>query len=583
MTVVPSPHASADGTPPPRSPRADALSISVIIIVALLVAALAFAFSAHSSLQARTLDTIALSRGVRDDALHISQALADLEAARHAQPTSRVRVDPEAAAAAEMAARAHTSVLQRRCAAYPALAADAARVAALVEQVLAADPSSRETLVRAETARSEIWAAMDDLLRNVGALNDTARELAEQRRAQLDMIAIVLGILSLMAAGLAVVSIRRERTTWRLAHAAAEDARAKAAASDIAKTRFLAVASHDMRQPLHALTLYLTALERRVETEEARDIVAKMDRAVQSMIGMFASLLDLARLQAGVITPNIIDAPLQPIFEGIAAEHPGDKVIIAATDLTVRSDQRLLERVISNLVGNAVKHGGSARLEARAKGGMVEIAVADNGPGIAAEDHERIFNEFERLGASSDGLGLGLTIVRRLSALIGAQVKLVSTPGQGARFTVSAPLAQRPEQPVSQRARCDALTGAPVLAMDDDALAREAMAGLLRDLGADVRACASGEEAESIVRQGFVPRLLLLDLRINGDLRGLDVAARLRALIEPAPSIVIITGDTEPQTLDALRASGHAWLIKPIDAEELAAVAAAQLNNATAT
>lgn len=567
---------SDDAMTAQKAKRADALFISVIGIVALLVAALAFAFTAHSQLQARTLDTIELSRDVRNDALHIAQALADLEVARRGRTLQR-RGASEPVERAVATVRSHLETLQRRCAPYPALNTSAARVTTLVEQDLRLSAAESDALARSDTARTELWGSMEALMQDVGALNDETRGVAERTRAQLDMIAIALGVLSLAAAGLAVASIRRERLHWRLAHAAAEDARASAAASDLAKTRFLAVASHDMRQPLHALALYLSSLERRVEGEEARGIVAKMDLAVQSMIGMFASLLDLARLQAGVVAAETEDAALQPIFASIAAEHPGGAVDIAATDLAVRTDPRLLARIISNLVANAVKHGGSARVSALADGADATIVVADDGPGIAPEDQERIFEEFERLGARSDGLGLGLTIVRRMADLIGAHVTLKSTAGKGARFSVRLPLAPAYTSAAPARTHADALRGITVLAMDDDTLAREALAGLLTDLGAEVRACANGEEALAAVESGYAPRLLFLDLRIEGQLRGLDVATQLRARLNPAPPVVMITGDTEQQTLEALRASGHVWLIKPINPDELGRTSAALL------
>ncbi|GIK47569.1 MAG: hypothetical protein BroJett013_02660 [Alphaproteobacteria bacterium] len=452
------------------------------------------------------------------------------------------------------------------------------RFEALDAETAARTPGRRSAL-SVYTVFREQSAALYTLLN--GRI-DEARNAENQTRVQLSILAVTLAALALIGSGLAILALRRERQQWRLAHAAAEDARAKAAASDIAKTRFLAVASHDMRQPLHALTLYLTALERRVETEEARDIVAKMDRAVQSMIGMFASLLDLARLQAGVITPDIVDAPLQPIFDSVAAQHPDGKVDVTPTPLAVHSDPQLLERVISNLVANAVKHGGSARVQAHAENRHVIVTVADEGPGIAPEDQERIFNEFERLGAKSEGLGLGLTIVRRVAELLNIEVTLESALGRGSRFMLRIPLTTALAVIKPQRIGNDALDGVRVLAMDDDALAREAIAGLLSDLGAEVRACADGEEAEAVVQQGYKPQLLVLDLRIDGELRGLDIATRLRALLSPAPPVIMITGDTEQQTLEALRASGHAWLIKPINPANLSSAAAVQLGAAQA-
>lgn len=460
------------------------------------------------------------------------------------------------------------------------------RIETLLERrfaALAAEADARQRRVSSERPELSIYAAFREesaaLLRLFNTRIDAARAAQNANRQRLNLVAIALAALTLIASALAIFVLRRERRQWLLAHAAAEAARAQAAAADLAKSRFLAVASHDMRQPLHALTLYLSALERRVESAEARDIIQKMDRATQSMVGMFSMLLDLARMQAGVVTPDIADAALQGVFDRIGAEHPSGKVDIAPTTLAARTDPLLLERILSNLVANALKHGGGkARLSARAEGASAAIEVADDGPGIPAEEQERVFEEFVRLGDSGrgEGLGLGLAIVRRAVDLLGAELRLQSEPGQGARFFLRLPLASAPD--TQKRAGADdSLRGVPVLVMDDEPLAREAMTATLSDLGAQVRACANGEDVAAVLDQGFAPRLLLLDLRINGELRGIAIADSARARFDSPPRAIIITGDTGPETLAALRASGHAWLIKPVDPRDLSAAAATQL------
>lgn len=574
----------ADSNAPDAAPSVPAETIlaAAIGVVSLIVLTMGLLMW-NGELQHRNEESVVQRvRSARFELVQTSQAQADAEAiaARYAATGNRALLTEYADAKA--AARQHIAALRTTVGADAEAAASVARLERLLEQRIAALDAEATT-----RGRNRVTFADDahSIYRNEGAalfvlLNgriDEARRAENETRLQLIFMAIALALLSLVGSGLGILALRRERTQWRLAHAAAEDARAKAAASDLAKTRFLAVASHDMRQPLHALTLYLTALERRVDTAETRDIVAKMDRAVQSMIGMFASLLDLARLQAGVITPEIEDAPLQPIFEGVAAEHPGGKVEIAATGLAVHTDPRLLARVISNLAANAVKHGGSAKLKARSENGDIIVTVADDGPGIAPEDQERIFNEFERLGARTEGLGLGLTIVRRVATLLGLKVRIESALGAGTRFIVRIPRAHTHTEIKTTKPADAALRGLSVLAMDDDALARGAIEGLLSDLGADVRACADGGEAEALVRQGYAPHLLVLDLRINGHLLGLEIAHHLRSLLTPPPPVIMITGDTEPQTLEALRASGHKWLIKPINPAELGAAAEALL------
>jgi signal transduction histidine kinase/ActR/RegA family two-component response regulator len=352
--------------------------------------------------------------------------------------------------------------------------------------------------------------------------------------------------------------------------------------ANLAKTRFLAVASHDMRQPLHALTLYLSALERRVESAEAREIVAKMDRATQSMIGMFSTLLDLARIQAGVVKPEIAPAPLQPVIDRILAEHPGSNVEAARTSLWARTDPLLLERIVRNLVTNALKHGGGkARIVVARDGRFAEITVADDGQGIPVEDQDRIFEEFVRLDRGAPGLGLGLAIVKHMADLLQMPIRVESSPGAGARFILRTPIAETQAlAPSGDLTTIGSLRDAHILVMDDDMLAREAIGGALRDLGAEVRECEDEASCIAMLETGFKPRLLVMDLRIHGHLLGITIARRLTARLNFNPGVVIVTGDTEPETLELLRSSGFGWLIKPVDPRHLGAAAAAQLARA---
>ena len=206
--------------------------------------------------------------------------------------------------------------------------------------------------------------------------------------------------------------------------------------SDSAKARFLTAVSHDMRQPLQALLLYLNALDRRVKDDETRGILQKADRAAQSLTGMFDALVLLARLEAGKLAPTQADVSVQEIFDKLGEAG----VETSTTALHVRSDPALLEIILRQLIANGLKHGGGAvRLSAEARDGAVEISAADLGPGIAAEDQQRIFDEFTRLDdARADGLGLGLAIAQRLTALLGHQLEVRSSPGQGATFVIRA-------------------------------------------------------------------------------------------------------------------------------------------------
>jgi signal transduction histidine kinase len=210
--------------------------------------------------------------------------------------------------------------------------------------------------------------------------------------------------------------------------------------SDPARTRFLKAISHDMSQPLHALMLYLSALDRRLPEGEARDILRRADRSAQALAAMLDNLAALTRIEAGAVKPELERVALQELFDAAVAREP--QAVADATKLYVRSDPALLDQILHNLVSNAIRHGGgSARLSAIEGDGTVELSVSDRGAGIAREDQLRAFEEFERLGASPQGLGLGLAIVRKLSDLLGHEVELRSSPGHGATFIVRAPRA----------------------------------------------------------------------------------------------------------------------------------------------
>jgi signal transduction histidine kinase len=443
----------------------------------------------------------------------------------------------------------------------------------------------REGLRISKATMDELRAQANALLRDVEALLEASRAAERRTTNRLYWLGGALALFAMIAVAVTFLALYRERQTWlqtfgalTAARDAAEVARERAAASDLAKTRFLAVASHDMRQPLHALTLYLSALDRRIENPEARGILAKMERATDSMIAMFSTLLDLARVQAGAVDPEIDDFPLQEVFDRLAAENPGGKIEVERTGLYLHTDPVLIERALRNLVSNALKHGGGhARLSARALGERAEIVVADDGPGISGEDQSRIFDEFVRLEARAEGLGLGLSIVRGITRALDIPLELHSAPGKGARFILRPALSQRGAHAAAPAAAPEGLGGALALVVDDEPLAREAVARALSDIGARVQTAANEAEALRVLDQGFVPQLLIMDLRIEGELQGIDVARRLRARLTPSPHVIVITGDTAADTLALLQASGFAWLIKPVNPRDLNELAAAQM------
>lgn len=571
--------------------RAEFILAAAIASVSVLIVILGSLLISGARLNANEYEVVAMVRAVRAEIAGAARGQSDAEALASRYVATRNRALLEDYERAKEVARTRLRNAHTLADGDTQVSARLTVLENLIERrlnILDAEVAARPGAISQSRPEEDIYtqfrAQSDALQVLLNGRIDESRVAEDRAHQRLDFITIMLGILSLATSGLAILALRRERTQWRLAHEAVEAARAKAQESDLAKTRFLAVASHDMRQPLHALTLYLSALERRVEGAEARDILQKMDRATHSMVGMFAMLLDLARVQAGVVQPEIGEVRLQEVFDRIIAEHPGGKVEAAATQAIVRTDPNLLERVLANLVANAMKHGGGkANIEARVFASFVEVDVADDGPGISIEDQERIFEEFVRLDgrAGAEGLGLGLAIVKRIANLLDMPVRLISAPGRGARFILRVPLVAANGGVAPSIAHYEVtLTGANIIVIDDDPLAREAIAGALRDIGAEVRAGGNEADLTGLLAQGAAPDLLVMDLRIDGLLQGIDIATRARAKLASPPRVIVVTGDTGPETLAMLRASGYAWLIKPVDAQSLSEAAAAQVHAA---
>lgn len=571
---------------PPNYFRADIILIATTFCVCILVAAVLLTLNTESALNRESARNLVETRAARDVAITLNHAVENAYAARRAHLIS---ADPTAAAnydASVEEIRGLTGTLYDMAAVSVATAQAGQHLRDTTEIYLSrlntVTLSQLRTSLLEPTAaeRDEVGHAVDRLRASFGARYDAAREREAAVRARVDLIGIALAILAFAAPVLAILAVQRERRLWRRATALAEAARQQATEADLAKSRFLAVASHDMRQPLHALSLYISALERRVETPEARDILTKMDRATQSLVGMFSKLLDLARVQAGAVKLEIAATPLQDVIDRVAAEHPESTVAFARSTAIVKTDAILLERLLGNLVVNALKHGGGkARIEVSERADVIDVSVADDGPGIPQEDQERVFGEFVRLGRKSDGLGLGLSIVRRIADLLDVSLELQSQPGRGTRFTVSLPRAFAGDKKTRDACDGNGVAGKPVLVVDDDATALDAMCRVLADLGADVRCATREADAQTFLDAGFAPRLIIMDLRIDGELAGVDIARRLRQQLSFAPPVIVVTGDTAPETLAVLQLSGFIWLIKPVNPSDIEEAAAALLSS----
>ncbi len=365
---------------------------------------------------------------------------------------------------------------------------------------------------------------------------------------------------------------------------------AEAEHANVAKSRFLAAASHDLRQPMHALGLFISELSQQALDARSRQLVERITASASAMEQLLDSLLDISRLDAGVLTPKLRTFDPRPILARIhdaqaAASFAHGirlRLRLGTTQPLVYSDPVLFERIVGNLVGNAVRHTRNATvlIACRQRGDLLRVEVRDNGPGIALESQETIFQEFIQLGnperARDKGLGLGLAIVRRLVELLGHRLELHSAPGRGSVFALELPLgAAQADKPSAEDAPpLGSLTGVRVAVVEDDPLVRDAMLGLLTSWGCDLVVANNAEHLfEQLEDEADAPDVLITDLRLGGTLDGIDLALRLRARPRSTPlHIVLISGDTAPEALARARAVSLPLLHKPLRPAKLRAL-----------
>lgn len=352
-----------------------------------------------------------------------------------------------------------------------------------------------------------------------------------------------------------------------------------------AKTRFLAAASHDLRQPMHALGLFVAELGQKQHAPDTHRLVAQIAVSAETMENLLDSLLDISRLDAGVLDRQIKPFPLQPLFERIdvdyrrEADQRSQRLRLRPTNLWVESDPLLLERILHNLISNALRYapGGTILLACRKRGDKVRIEVRDNGPGIAQEAQDTIFQEFVQLDNPernrAKGLGLGLAIVRRLTNLLEHDLSLRSTPGRGALFAVelrSAKPGLIPEGIPPPPAH--SLYGRHIVLVDDDELAVASTTGLLESWGCQVTAAASLELILSTIDEHAKPDIIVCDYQSGSSVDGLAIIERLRAHFGQRVPAIILSGDTSAAVTDNARQAGIPLLHKPVRPAKLRAL-----------
>jgi signal transduction histidine kinase/CheY-like chemotaxis protein len=355
------------------------------------------------------------------------------------------------------------------------------------------------------------------------------------------------------------------------------------------KSRFLAAASHDLRQPMHALGLFVAQLRRHMASAEGRRLVDRIDDAVTGMNELFNALLDITKLDAGVLTPTIAEFPIAELLRRIVgtfapvAQEKGLSLRLVSSSAWARSDPVLLERIVLNLVSNAARYTnvGGIVVGCRHRGAKLRIEVADSGPGIPEDQRRKIFSEFYRLAdtakADQVGLGLGLAIVERLCTLLDHPIELASTPGKGSRFSVTvptAPAAVLPKSDPFQPAAIDVARGKLVVVIDNDARVLEGMGGLLRNWGFRVVTAATPEAAltdVSHIGNEARPDLVISDYHLADGQTGITAIAKLRKAYGAVPAFVM-SGDTAPERLREVQERGYHLLHKPVQSMTLRAM-----------
>ncbi|NOQ90401.1 MAG: response regulator [Gammaproteobacteria bacterium] len=394
------------------------------------------------------------------------------------------------------------------------------------------------------------------------------------------MVWLLLGSISF--AKILNKSMRSEKRLRHESHALVDALQVKseeAQQATMAKSRFLAAASHDLRQPLHALSLFVDVLKDSNSDKERACIFPRLELSVDALRKLFDALLDVSRLDAKVVKPEYSHFDLAELLQDMAVEFKTAankknlRLKVYARSAIIVSDQLLLERILRNLITNAIRYteSGGILLSARMRGDTVLMQVWDTGIGIAQKSRKEIFVEFQQLHNAhrdrSQGLGLGLALVKRLCDLLHYPLTLRSQPGKGSIFSITIPRGNAGLIASKQAAKTHSwnLNGRHVLVIDDEHEILHAMKTLLSKWGCEAVTADSLEDAiNQLNEKEFVPELVLSDLRLRNNETGIEAIDGVREIFGSSIPGVLITGDTDPESLKIARQSDYELLQKPI-------------------
>jgi len=437
------------------------------------------------------------------------------------------------------------------------------------------------------------WSGLDAMLVNGGdnrmefrvVLPDgSVRWIASRARTALDATGAPASVIGL---DIDITQMRRYQEEMRAAKEEAERA-------DAAKSRFLAAASHDLRQPVQSLMLLAHVLSQKLVGHESAELMTMMRVALDALKELLDSILDLSRLDAGIIETSTTEIPMSAMMSRLAAEYGprfaerGLRLRVFHPPATIIVDPTLLGRIVGNLVENALKYTqkGGVLVGARMRGGLVRIEVWDTGIGIPADKMEDIFGEFVQLGNPerdrSRGLGLGLAIVRRLARLLGYTLDVKSRQGFGSMFAVTVPMGRMTRTssasvdpapvevaPITSRSDHAVPPAVSAVVIDDERFVLEGLRAMLEDWGCQVVAETDDDAALArLEAEGIVPGLLVCDYRLSGGRTGLDVIERLRERYGEGLPAVLLTGDTGLQVDRERLGKGVRLVCKPVTPKE---------------
>ena len=366
-------------------------------------------------------------------------------------------------------------------------------------------------------------------------------------------------------------------------------AKRQAELASLAKSRFLAAASHDLRQPLQTLALLQGLLAKKVVGEKAQKLIRGIDEALGAMTGMLNTLLDINQIEVGAVKPEIVDVPMNQLFDRLReeltyhAQAAGLAFRMVPCALSVRSDLRLLEQMLRNLISNALKYTprGSVLVGCRRRQGKLRIEIWDTGIGIPQSELKAIFEEYHQVDNAarqrSLGLGLGLSIVKSLGELLGHQIRVRSLHGKGSVFSIEVPLTSDVPSPSDRHARSaddvptqTAPRAGAILIIEDDPEVREHLELFLNEEGYETSAAVDGYDALELLARGTMrPDLVLADYNLPRGMNGVQVCQKLRQELDRQIPFIIVTGDIATETMRDIALHDCVQLNKPVKLGDL--------------